>query len=179
MALRNIVKEGDSVLRKTSRPVKNFGFRLEFLLNDMKETLHKSGGVGLAAVQVGVLRRVVVVDIDDGKGYVELINPEIVERSEDLIEDQEGCLSVPNVWGLVKRPSKVVVKAQDRQGKWCLHQGEGLRARCYCHEIDHLDGHLFTDFVTKILTDDEIRRLQDEKNGLDNKDEIPPEMCEN
>ncbi|MGN1417738.1 MAG: peptide deformylase [Acutalibacteraceae bacterium] len=163
MAIRNIVKIGDPILRKTSRKVVNFDKKLWTLLDDMKETLKEANGAGLAAVQVGILRRVVIVDIDDGKGLMELINPEIVETSEETIEAEEGCLSLPNQWGVVKRPKVVVVKAQNREGKWCLYKGEGMRARCFCHELDHLDGHVFTDFVTKMLTDDDIRRMRDER----------------
>lgn len=163
MAIRNIIKVGDPTLRKISRRVVNFDSKLWTLLDDMKDTLDKAEGAGLAAVQVGVLRRVVIVDIDDGKGLMELINPEIVEKSEETIEAEEGCLSLPNQWGVVKRPQTVVVRAQNREGKWCLYKGEGLRARCFCHEIDHLDGHIFTDFVTKMLTEDDIRRIRDEK----------------
>lgn len=166
MAIRNIVTVEDPVLRKISRKVENFDQKLWQLLDDMKETLKKADGAGLAAVQVGILRRVVIVDIDDGKGLMELINPEIVEMSEDTNEAEEGCLSLPGEWGLVKRPNVVTVKAQDRNGKWCLYKGEGLRARCFCHELDHLDGHVFTDFVTKRLTEDEIRRLQEERRGV-------------
>ncbi|MCM1544785.1 MAG: peptide deformylase [Ruminococcus sp.] len=163
MAIRNIVTVGDPILRKTSRRVEHFDEKLWTLLDDMKDTLYKAEGAGLAAVQVGILRRVVLVDIDDGKGLMELINPEIIEKSEETEEAEEGCLSVPNQWGLVKRPTTVVVKAQNRKGQWCLYKGEGLRARCFCHELDHLDGHLYTDFVTKMLDADEVRRLTDER----------------
>lgn len=163
MAIRNIVKVGDPTLRKKSREVKNFDEKLWTLLDDMKETLDKAQGAGLAAVQVGVLRRVVLVDIDDGKGLMELINPEIVEKSEEIIEGEEGCLSLPGQWGVVKRPKTVIVKAQNREGKWCMYKGEGMRARCFCHELDHLDGHIFTDFVTKMLTEDDLRRMRDSR----------------
>ncbi len=146
MALRNIVKVGDDILRKKSREVTKFDARLHQLLDDMKETLYKSNGVGLAAVQVGVLRRVVVIDCGDG--YLELINPEITD-SEGEQEEVEGCLSVPGRNGITKRPMKVTVKAQNRDGKWCVYQGEGLKARCFCHELDHLDGILFTDNMIK------------------------------
>lgn len=163
MALRNIVKVGDSILRKTSRPVVNFDKKLWTLLDDMKDTLRAAQGAGLAAVQVGILRRVVIVDIDDdGKGLMELVNPEIVSVSDETVEAEEGCLSLPGEWGVVKRPKSVVIKAQDRNGKWCIYKGENLRARCFCHEIDHLDGHLYTDYVTKMLTEDDIRRMRDE-----------------
>lgn len=163
MAIRNIVKIGDPVLRKKSRRVENFDQKLWTLLDDMKDTLDVANGVGLAAVQVGVLRRVVIVDIDDGKGLMELINPEIVEVSEETEKSEEGCLSLPGQWGVVERPTTVVVKAQNREGKWCMYKGEGLRARCFCHELDHLEGHVFTDFVEKTLTEDEVRRMQNER----------------
>ena len=163
MAIRNIVKIGDPVLRKKSRKVENFDQKLWTLLDDMKDTLDVAQGVGLAAVQVGVLRRVVIVDIDDGKGLMELINPEIVEVSDETEKSEEGCLSLPGQWGVVERPVTVVVKAQNREGKWCMYKGEGLRARCFCHELDHLEGHVFTDFVEKTLTEDEVRRMQNER----------------
>lgn len=146
MAIRNIVKVGDDILRKKSREVTKFDARLHQLLDDMKQTLYKSNGVGLAAVQVGVLRRVVVIDCGDG--YIELINPEITEREGEQ-EEVEGCLSVPGRNGITRRPMKVTLKAQNRDGKWCVYQGEGLKARCFCHELDHLDGILFTDNMIK------------------------------
>ena len=163
MAIRNIVKIGDPILRKKSRKVEIFDEKLWTLLDDMKDTLDLAQGAGLAAVQVGVLRRVVIVDIDDGKGLMELINPEIVEVSEETEKTEEGCLSLPGQWGVVERPVTVVVKAQNREGKWCMYKGEGLRARCFCHELDHLEGHVFMDFVEKTLTEDEVRRMQNER----------------
>ena len=164
MALRNIVTVGDPVLRKTSRPVTKFDEKLSQLIDDMIETLHNADGAGLAAVQVGVLRRIAIIDIDDGKGLVELINPEIVEMSEEKVSEEEGCLSVPNEFGIVSRPVSVTVRAQNREGKWCLHKGEGLRARCFCHEIDHLDGKLYTDIAERMLTEDDIRRMREERS---------------
>ncbi len=142
MAIRNIVKIGDPILKKTSREVVKFDDRLFTLLDDMKDTMYKADGVGLAAVQVGVLKRVVVLDCGDG--YLELINPEITHREGEQIE-MEGCLSLPGEYANTIRPEKVKVKAQNREGKWCLYSGEGLKARCFCHEIDHLDGFVFTD----------------------------------
>ena len=142
MAIRNIVKVGDPVLKKTSREVVKFDDRLFTLLDDMKETMYKADGVGLAAVQVGVLKRVVVMDCGDG--YLELINPEITHREGEQVE-MEGCLSLPGEYANTIRPEKVKVKAQNREGKWCLYSGEGLKARCFCHEIDHLAGFVFTD----------------------------------
>lgn len=145
MAIRNIRVDDDPILRKTSRPVTDFNERLFDLLDDMKDTLYKSGGVGLAAPQVGVLRRVVVMDVsEDRSDYIELINPEItsIEGSQT---GSEGCLSLPGLCGTVTRPMVVKVKAQNREGKWCLYKGEGLKARCFCHELDHLDGILYKD----------------------------------
>lgn len=161
MAIRKIVTVEDSVLRKTSRPVVKFDEKLWSLLDDMKDTLKKADGVGLAAVQVGILRRIVIVDVGDGNP-VELINPEIVEQSGEQ-EGQEGCLSLPGEWGIVSRPDFVKVRAQNRKGQWCMHKGEGLKARCFCHEIDHLDGIIFTDRAKRMLTDEELQRLNEEK----------------
>lgn len=145
MAIRNIVKVGDPVLTKKSRPVEKFDDRLATILDDMKDTLYKAEGVGLAAPQVGILRRIVVIDCGDG--YIELINPEITERSEELQHETEGCLSLPGKYGTTERPKSVMVKAQNREGKWCVYKGTDLKARCFCHEIDHLDGILFTSHV--------------------------------
>ncbi len=149
MAERNIVKVGDPILGKISRPVEKFDERLWTLLDDMKETMYKANGVGLAAVQVGILRRAIVMDCSsDHSGYLELINPEIIETEGEQFES-EGCLSVPNENGVTKRPAVVKVKAQDRNGKWCVYKGTELKARCFCHEIDHLEGILFTQRVIK------------------------------
>ena len=142
MALRKIVVEGDPVLKKKSRPVEKFDARLAELLDDMRQTLYSAEGVGLAAVQVGVLRRVVVVDVGDG--LLELVNPEIIE-AEGEQRESEGCLSLPGEYGETIRPAVVKVKAQNREGKWCIYKGDGLKARCFCHEIDHWDGILFTE----------------------------------
>ena len=144
MALRNIVKEGDSVLRKKCKEVTDFNERLHILLDDMKETLIEAEGAGLAAPQVGILKRVAIVSVDDD--YYEIINPEIIATSGEQT-GPEGCLSVPGVYGTVSRPMKVTVKAQDRFGKEFTVSGEGLLARAFCHEIDHLDGTLFKDKV--------------------------------
>ena len=145
MAIRNIRVDDDPILRKKSRPVTEFNDRLFELLDDMKDTLYKSGGVGLAAPQVGVLRRVVVMDVsEDRSDYIELINPEIYEEDGSQTGN-EGCLSLPGLCGVVTRPMVVKVKAQNREGKWCLYKGEGLKARCFCHELDHLDGVLYKD----------------------------------
>ena len=150
MALRKIVVEGDPVLKKKSRPVEKFDARLAELLDDMRQTLYSAEGVGLAAVQVGVLRRVVVVDVGDG--LLELVNPEIIE-AEGEQRESEGCLSLPGEYGETIRPAVVKVKAQNREGKWCIYKGDGLKARCFCHEIDHLDGHMYVEKVEGELTD--------------------------
>ena len=154
MAIRNIVTIDDPVLRKKSRPVVNFDEKLWTLLDDMKETLKKADGAGLAAVQVGILRRAVIVDVGDGKP-LELINPEIVETSGEQ-EGQEGCLSLPGEWGVVRRPEFVRVRAQNRKGQWCMYKGEGLKARCFCHEIDHLNGVCFVTRASRMLEPDEL-----------------------
>ena len=159
MAILNIVKEGDPTLRKTCRPVTAITPRILTLLDDMRETLAEANGAGLAAPQVGILRRIAVVDL--GEEVVELINPEIVE-TEGEQEEVEGCLSVPDVWGITRRPARVRVKALNRAGEEISVEGEGLNARCLCHEIDHLDGRLFTDNVLHILTPEEVREMMEE-----------------
>lgn len=146
MALRQIVKFGEDILRKKSRPVTNFDERLWTLLDDMAETMRSKDGAGLAAVQVGVLRRAVVIDVHDEHGLIELINPEIISE-EGTQTGGEGCLSAPNVWEEVQRPNIVTVKAQDRNGREFTLTGSALLARAFCHEIDHLDGILFIDHV--------------------------------
>ena len=155
MAVLNIVKVGDPVLRKTSRPVEEITPRILTLLDDMKDTLHRANGVGLAAPQVGVLRRIVLVECEEGD-LIELINPEIIERSEEEQQEAEGCLSVPDRWGVTRRPARVTVRAMDRFGKTFTVSGEGLKARAFCHEIDHLNGILFTDNVVRYLDPDEL-----------------------
>ena len=163
MARRNILTEGDAALHKVSRPVTQFNARLHQLLDDMVETLHDANGAGLAAPQVGVLRRVVVVDT--GEGVIELINPEIVAESGEQT-GLEGCLSVPGKFGIVTRPERVTVRAQDRNGNWFEREGEELTARCFCHELDHLDGHLYTEKVERYLTEEELAELYgDEEDG--------------
>lgn len=148
MALRTICVEGDEVLRKKSKPVTDFNQKLWDLLEDMAETMYHANGVGLAAVQVGILRRVVVIDV--GEGLIELVNPEIVSQKGEQT-DLEGCLSFPGQWGRVTRPEKVKVKAQDRNGKSITLRGEGLLARAFCHELDHLDGRVFKDLATEMV----------------------------
>lgn len=159
MALLNIIKKGDETLRKVCRPVTAITPRIITLLDDMKETLLDAEGVGLAAPQVGILRRIaLVIDTNDGDRIYELINPEIIEREGEQ-EEMEGCLSVPGEWGITHRPMKVTVKAMDRDGNEFTVTGEGLTARCFCHEIDHLDGKLFTDEAVHMLTKEEIDEI--------------------
>ena len=144
MALRNILTDDDPALRKVCRPVTEFNERLWQLLDDMAETMYAANGVGLAGPQVGILRRIFVMDV--GNGLIEAINPEIMAEKGSQI-GQEGCLSFPGRWGDVKRPMKVRLKAQDRYGKWFIITGEELLARCICHENDHLNGVVFLDHV--------------------------------
>ena len=153
MALRKILTDAESALHKTCKPVVNFDSKLFALLDDMKETLIESGGVGLAAPQVGILRRVVLVDT--GEEILELINPELVETDGEQ-EGPEGCLSVPGKYGLVKRPYYAKVRAQDRNGNWYEAEGEELIARCFCHELDHLDGIIYTQVMERFLTEEEL-----------------------
>ncbi len=160
MAILHIIKEDDPMLRKTSREVTEISPRIIKLLDDMKDTLHKANGCGLAAVQVGVLRRVVLVEVEDGKLY-EMINPVITERSEELQEELEGCLSLPGKWGLTSRPMTVTVEATSRDGERYTVTGSGLLARAICHECDHLDGILYSDNALRMLTPEEIKEYID------------------
>ena len=153
MGLRKILTDKDPALHKICKPMVNFDGRLFRLLEDMRETLIDSGGVGLAAPQVGILRRVVLVDTGDE--ILELINPTIIE-TDGQQEGPEGCLSVPGKYGLVKRPYYVKVRAQDRHGNWFEAEGEELIARCFCHELDHLEGVVYTQVMDRFLTDEEL-----------------------
>ncbi len=152
MAIRNIVKDGDEILRKVCRPVTEITPRILELLDDMVETMHKANGVGLAAPQVAVLRRICVVETEPGE-VIELINPEIIKRTGEQ-QELEGCLSVPGRSGLTKRPMTVTVKALDRNGNEFTVTGSGLKARAFCHEIDHLDGVLFTDNALELYVNE-------------------------
>ena len=148
MAKLKIVKIGDDVLRKKCRPVEEITPKILTLLDDMAETMRAAEGVGLAAPQVGILRRVVVIEVEEGK-LIELINPRIIAYSGEQ-EGQEGCLSVPGKWGVVRRPMHVTVRATDRHGKEFDITGSELLARAFCHEIDHLDGKLYVDVATQL-----------------------------
>lgn len=167
MATRYILTKEEPTLYKKSRPVKKFDERLHQLLDDMAETLLESGGVGLAAPQVGVLRRAVLVietNVPEGEEekLIELINPEIVSASGEQ-RGAEGCLSFPDEYGIVTRPMEVTVRAQDRFGDCFTVTGTGLTARCFCHEIDHLDGVVFTTLCERMLTQEELEKGQAEE----------------
>lgn len=170
MALRTILTNGDPMLNKICRPVTEFNDHLHMLLDDMADTLLEANGVGLAGPQVGILRQIALVletNVEDEEDVyiVELINPEIIDQSGEQ-DGAEGCLSVPGVFGMVKRPEYVKVKAQDRDGNWFEYEGEGLTARAFCHEIDHLSGILFLSKASHILTEEELSNLQqDETDG--------------
>ena len=159
MALRNIVLQGEPCLTKKCRPVTEFNGRLHTLLDDLKDTLLDSGGVGLAAPQVGILRRVVIVDT--GEEILELVNPELLETSGEQV-GSEGCLSVPGKYGIVKRPNYAKVRAYDRDGNEFEVEGEELMARCFCHELDHLDGIVYTEIMERYLTEEEMGELSEE-----------------
>lgn len=162
MAIRTILTEEDPVLSKKSHAVVNFDEKLWDLLDDMIETLQASNGLGLAAPQLGILRRVVIVMNAVGE-YVELVNPKIIAESGSQ-EGLEGCLSIPGLWGDVVRPNEVTVEAQDRNGNTFQVEGEGLVARCYCHELDHLEGILYSSYCDRIYTAEELEE-RDEKEG--------------
>ena len=155
MAVRNIVTDEDDILQKKCRLVEKFDDKLWTLLDDMLETLHISRGVGLAAPQVGILRRIAIVEINPEDGPIELINPEIIKKSGEQI-GMEGCLSSPGQWGIVSRPYSVTVRAQNRKGEIFEVSGTGLMARAFCHEIDHLDGVLYKTMANRMLTPVEV-----------------------
>ena len=158
MGLRKILTDKDPALHKTCKPVVSFDRKLHKLLDDMTETMLDANGVGLAAPQVGILRRVVVVDTGDG--VLELVNPTLLETDGEQ-EGAEGCLSVPGKYGLVKRPYYAKVRAQDRDGNWFEVEGEELIGRCFCHELDHLDGIVYTEVMERFLTDEELENWEE------------------
>ena len=153
MGLRKILTDKEPALHKVCKPVEKFDWRLHKLLDDMRDTLAEANGVGLAAPQVGILRRVVLVDTGDE--ILELINPELISTDGEQT-GPEGCLSVPGKYGLVKRPYYATVRAQDRDGNWFEAEGEELIARCFCHELDHLDGIVYTEVMERFLTEEEL-----------------------
>lgn len=154
MAIRKIVLQGDEILTKVCKPVTKFDQKLGDLLDDMKDTLRQANGAGLAAPQVGILRRVVVVASDEDD-ILELVNPEIIYTAGEQT-GPEGCLSVPGKFGMVTRPNIVRVRAQDRFGEWFEAEGEELTARAFCHELEHLDGHLYVEHIDRFLTEEEL-----------------------
>ena len=158
MGLRKILTDKDPALHKVCKPVTSFDAKLHKLLDDMAETMQDANGVGLAAPQVGILRRVVTVDLGDE--ILELVNPSLVETDGEQV-GAEGCLSVPGKYGLVKRPYVAKVKAQDRFGDWFEVEGEELIARCFCHELDHLDGIVYTEVMDRFLTEEELMADED------------------
>ena len=161
MGLRKILTDKEDALHKVCKPVTSFDNKLFKLLDDMAETRVDSGGVGLAAPQVGILRRVVLVDVGEEESEIlELINPEMVETDGEQY-GPEGCLSVPGKYGLVKRPYYAKVRAQDRNGEWFEAEGEELIARCFCHELDHLDGIVYTEKMDRYLTEEELNSEED------------------
>lgn len=167
MAIREILTDQDPALHKRCHPVTQFDEKLHALLDDMKETLTDSHGAGLAAPQIGILRRVVVVDVGAGEEesrLVELVNPELIAQSGEQ-DGLEGCLSVPGMWGYVKRPMEATVRAQDRDGNWFEITGEEIVARCFCHELEHLDGHVFTEHTDRLYTTEEIQEMEEEEDG--------------
>ena len=169
MAIRTILTQGDPTLNKKCHPVTRFDQKLSDLLDDLRETLTQANGVGLAAPQVGILRRAVIVVPDPEKDdMIELVNPEILaqEGEEDGLE---GCLSIPGMWGYVKRPTWVKVRAQDRDGGWFEVEGEGLAARCYCHELEHLDGHMYDEHTDRLYTAEEVDAMMSEEDQNQNR----------
>lgn len=163
MSIRKIIEKGDATLTKRSHPVTNFDKKLHDLLDDMRATLIESGGLGLAAPQIGILRRIALVMDDEGNIF-ELINPEILEREGEQ-EGFEGCLSLPGLYGIVVRPNKVKVRAFDRNGKEFTTEGEGMTARCFCHELEHLDGHMFDEHTDQLYTEKELDQMSKKRRN--------------
>lgn len=168
MAIRKIVVQGDEILNKVCKPVTAFDRKLHTLLDDMADTLRQANGAGLAAPQVGILRRAVVVANDEDE-ILELINPEII-ATEGEQTGPEGCLSVPGKFGMVTRPYRVRVRAQDRDGNWFEAEGEELMARAFCHELEHLDGHLYVEHIDHFLSEEELMAYYKEQ-GYDIEEE--------
>ena len=167
MAIRTILTEGEPALTKKCHPVTKFDGKLADLLDDLKETLARANGLGLAAPQVGILRRAVIV-VDGDDQMLELVNPEIVDQKWEQ-DGLEGCLSVPGKWGYVKRPEWVKVKAQDRTGQWFEVEGTGITARCFCHELAHLDGHLYVELTDRLYTGEELDAMMAEEEQQEGK----------
>ena len=167
MAIREILTDKDPALHKKCHYITKFDEKLWTLLDDLKETLADAGGAGLAAPQVGIVRRAVIVITADDE-MLELINPEIVAQEGEQ-DGLEGCLSIPGMWGYVKRPTWVKVRAQDREGSWFEVEGDGLAARCYCHELEHLDGHMYDEHVDRLYTAEEVDAMMSEEDQKQNR----------
>ena len=161
MSVRTIIKRGDPVLEKKCHPVTQFDQKLWDLLDDLKDTLAQANGVGLAAPQIGILRRAVIVITEDDE-VLELVNPEIIDQAGEQ-EGLEGCLSVPNLWGIVKRPEWGKVRAYDRNGNLFEREGRGLTARCFCHELAHLEGQLYSQLCDRLYTNEEMEQMMEEE----------------
>jgi len=163
MAIRTILTQGDPALSKVCHPVTKFDGKLADLLDDLKETLADAGGVGLAAPQIGILRRAAIVVPDpESDEMVELVNPEIIAQEGEQ-DGLEGCLSIPGMWGYVKRPDWVKVRAQDRHGSWFETEGTGMAARCFCHELEHLEGHMYDEHTDRLYTAEEVDAMMSEE----------------
>ena len=156
--IKTILQKDDPALHKVCHPITKFDAKLAGLLGDMTDTLKQSGGLGLAAPQIGILRRVCVILDEDETTYLELINPEILSQEGEQ-EGFEGCLSLAGMYGIVKRPMKVKIKAQDRTGAVVEYEREGITARCFCHEIEHLDGHMYYEHADRLFTEDEVDKV--------------------
>lgn len=165
MAIRKIFNQDDPALSKVCHPVTRFDDKLADLMDDLKETLAQANGMGLAAPQVGILRRAAIVLLED-ESFLEMVNPEILAQEGEQ-EGWEGCLSLPGMWGMVKRPTWVRIRAQDRNGQWFETEGRDLTARCFCHEIGHLDGHMYTELTDRLYTTEELDEImsQEEENA--------------
>ena len=165
--IKQILQKEDPALHKKCHPITKFDGKLAALLSDLTDTLKDAGGLGLAAPQIGILRRVVIV-MDDDESFLELVNPEIVSQEGEQ-EGFEGCLSLAGMYGIVKRPMKVKVKAQDRTGAFVEYEREGVTARCFCHEIEHLDGHMYYEHTDRLFNEDEVDKIlqnaENEKEG--------------
>lgn len=161
MAIREILTDKDPVLTKKSKSVTVFDGRLHDLLDDLKETLSQASGMGLAAPQVGILRRAVIV-VNERDEMLELVNPEIIETSEELQKGLEGCLSIPGMWGIVERPMGVKLRAQDRNGVFFEVVGNGIVARCFCHELGHLEGQLYSELTDRLYTAEELDEIMED-----------------
>ena len=165
--IKQILQKEDPALHKVCHPITRFDGKLAGLLSDLTDTLKNAGGLGLAAPQIGILRRVCVV-MDDDETYLELVNPEIISQEGEQ-EGFEGCLSLAGMYGIVKRPMKVKVKAQDRTGAEIEYEREGITARCFCHEIEHLDGHMYYEHTDRLFNEDEVDKIlqnaENEKEG--------------